>query len=64
MMTRSRFCEIQARRGYTVTNLGLVTILDYEDAESTYTYEYVIITLSERKEKNNVLYKRYQRKYN
>ena len=37
MMTRSRFCEIQARRGYTVTNIGLITVLDYEDAESTYT---------------------------
>ncbi len=37
MMTRSRFCEIQARRGYKVTNVGLITFLEYEDAESTYT---------------------------
>ena len=28
-MTRTRFCEIQARRGYTVENLGLVTFLYY-----------------------------------
>ena len=37
MMTREKFCAIQARRGYKVTNLGLITFLDYEDAESTYT---------------------------
>lgn len=37
MMTRDKFCAIQARRGYKVTNLGLITFLEYEDAESTYT---------------------------
>lgn len=37
MMTREKFCSIQKNRGYKVTNLGLVTFLDYEDAKSTYT---------------------------
>lgn len=37
MMTRDKFCAIQTRRGYKVTNLGLITFLEYEDAESTYT---------------------------
>jgi len=37
MMTRSRFCEIQTHRGYKVTNIGLITFLDYEDTESTYS---------------------------
>lgn len=28
MMTRDRFCAAMERRGYTVTNLGLITFLD------------------------------------
>ena len=31
MINRSQFCEAQARRGYEVENLGLVTILRHID---------------------------------
>ena len=37
MMTRDRFCAIQASRGYTVENVGLVTFLTYEDDTEIYT---------------------------
>ena len=36
-MTRDRFCAIQARRGYTVENIDLVTFLHYEDEKEEYT---------------------------
>ena len=35
-MTQERFERIQAKRGYTVTNMGLITMLSYEDNESVY----------------------------
>lgn len=36
-MTREKFERIQAKRGYTVNQMGLMTMLTYEDNESVYT---------------------------
>lgn len=36
-MTREKFERIQAKRGYTVTQMGLITHLYHEDEEFIYT---------------------------
>lgn len=33
MTDRERFCKIQAKRGYEVTNMGLMSVMVYEDDE-------------------------------
>lgn len=37
-ITRDRFCAVQARRGYEVENLGLITFLRHTDKDGA---EYV-----------------------